>query len=150
MTTEVGRAVQLQGTRVGQHGGVLVLLDADDDDPDELAHRLDDDIAAHASGKIAGRARVTVAVREFEAWFLGGIESLRSHRSVDNDASYDGNPEEPRDAKGRLSDRMMEPYQETIHQVAFSALVDLEDVAQRCPSFIRFQEAVIELAGASE
>jgi len=144
MPVDLARAVRFQSNRVGAAGGVLVLVDADDDVPEELEGQLlraiDDDLRSVA--------RVVVAVKEYEAWFLAGIDSLRSHRSVRDDAAYAGDPESPRDAKGRLETQMVEPYQETIHQVAFSAKVDLEAVAARCPSFVRLRDVVSDLLGS--
>lgn len=56
------RAVQTQMARVGPSGGVLILLDADDDCPVQLA--------ASLRGRLPDpRVEVVVAVREFEAWF---------------------------------------------------------------------------------
>ncbi|MEU4450196.1 DUF4276 family protein [Nocardioides sp. NPDC023903] len=145
MKNELRRAVRLQGSRVGANGGVLVLLDADDDDPAVLRAQLID----YVDTDLRAQVRAVVAVKEYEAWFLAAIESLRSHRSVKDDASFPGNPESPRDAKGRLSDQMLEPYQETLHQVAFSAIFDIDAASERCPSFRCLQSAVIELVGKS-
>lgn len=82
---------------------------------------------------MAGMAalRVVVARREYEAWFLGGIESLRVHRSVRDDASFDSDPEAPRDAKGRLRQLGTEPYRETLHQPAFAELLSIGAARQR-------------------
>ncbi len=54
-------------------------------------------------GRSAGRCRLS----RVRAWFLGGIESLRPHRSVRDDARFDSDPEAPRDAKGRLRQLML-------------------------------------------
>ncbi len=89
---------------------------------------------------------VAVAVREFESWFLGSIESLRRHDSVRDDASYDGDPERPRGAKELLSSQMVHPYRETLHQPAFAALIDLRQ-AQRVPSFAHLVRCVGRLVG---
>ena len=141
MRTELGRATQLHSARVGPAGGILVLLDADDDEPARLTSDLTGTVAMHARP----RSRVCVAVREYEAWFLAGIESLRGHRSMRDDAAFDTDPEKPRDAKGRLAAQMQEPYQETLHQAAFSALVDLDQVTRRSPSFRALVDAVTQL-----
>lgn len=99
----------------------------------------DDDCAVTLADKFREAAvpisvEVAVAVREFEAWFLGAVESLRHHRSVRGDASYPGDPKSRRGAKEVLSDLMVEPYRETLHQPAFAALVDVRQ-AQRVRSF---------------
>lgn len=133
------RAVETQSARVENLGGVLVLADADDDDPRELEASL-----AKAAG--GNQVKVSVAVKEYEAWFLASMASLQAHRSVRDDAVFDGNPEAPRDAKGELSARMVEKYRETIHQPAFSAIMDISQ-SRRCPSFNSFVRNVGNLLG---
>lgn len=131
MPSELKRAVRLQSTRVAGAGGVIVLVDADGDDPVFPASTLQ----ATLSSDLADSTHVVIAVKEHEAWFLAGIESLRSHRSMRSNAHFDGDPEAPCDAKGRFRDQMTEAYQETIHQVAFSSLVDLAAMEARSPGF---------------
>ena len=94
---------------------------------------------------------VAVAVREYEAWFLAAIESLRGHGGVSGDAVFDGEPEHPRDAKGVLAARMTESYRETLHQARFSAVMDLAQARGRSPSFAAFEAdllAALARAGA--
>ena len=80
---------------------------------------------------------VVIAHREYEAWFLAAIESLREHPTVRNDARFHPNPERHRDAKGQLEKRMQDrmSYQERIHQPAFSAKFSLPDAYRRSRSF---------------
>lgn len=127
---ELTRALDLQANRAGSDGAVLVLLDSDDDDPDALIGRVRD-----MAGPMKSALLVAVAVREYEAWFLAGIRSLRRHKSVRGDATFAGDPEQPRDAKDRLAHLMHETYKETIHQPAFSQIVDLDQVRRHSPSF---------------
>lgn len=103
--------------------GVLVLFDGDDDCPATLGP---------TTQEIASRVarvpcQVVLAHREYEAWFLASIESLRGYRGILNDAAFSGNPDSPRDAKGRL-EALMEPrlsYAETTDQVKFSTQFDM-------------------------
>lgn len=65
---KLAAAVSLQANRVevAGGGGVIVLLDADKDDPEELRQTV-----LEACG---GRApSVVIAVKEYEAWFLGSL-----------------------------------------------------------------------------
>ena len=109
---------------------VLVLLDADDDCPAELAPQMLERCARVASVPVS----VVFAVREIEAWFLGGIESLRGHRGIRDDASYDANPEAPRGAKERLEGFMRDSYVDVVDQPALMASLDWEAARLRCPS----------------
>lgn len=133
----LGRVVELHQRRVCQEGagGVLVLLDLDDDDLADVRERV------HAAGG-RGDLQVVVAVKEFEAWFLADVESLRAHRSVRVTAESHPNPEGVRGAKEALSDRMLVPYKETLHQPAFCSLIDLDLVERRCQSFGAFVQAI--------
>lgn len=143
---KVIRAVYERFAAQGAVTGVLVLLDADDDCPRDLAHTV-----GNALGNRWGPgAEVVAANREYEAWFLAGIESLRGHPSIRADASYPDDPEQPRGAKERLKAMMTESYRETVHQVAFSAMVDLTAVYERSRSFRRLCSAVEALAKGRE
>jgi len=136
-TPKVGAAARIQRAGIGVDGFVIVLYDSDDDDPETT------ETATRKIISEAGEdAIVCVAVREFEAWFLAGISSLRGAASVRDDASFDGDPESPRDAKGRLEDAMTETYKETLHQARFAAQLDLDLAAGRSPSLRRFIELV--------
>lgn len=109
---------------------VLVLLDADDDCPARLAPLLLERSARVSSVPVS----VVFAVRELEAWFLGGVESLRGQRGIRNDAAYDADPEAPRGAKERLEGLMSGTYVDVADQPALMAQLDVEAARQRCPS----------------
>lgn len=144
MQMPIGRVYRALARGLDSDGGVIVVLDQDDDhDVSRLIDRVSEPMAGMAD------LRVVVACREYEAWFLGGIESLRVHRSVRDDASFDSDPEAPRDAKGRLRQLMNEPYRETLHQPAFTELLSIGAARQRCPSFDHLVQAVGELIGAA-
>lgn len=134
-------AVRVQSARVEEVGGVLVVADADDDCAIDLAQTL-----SASAGPV--KVEIAIAVREFEAWYLASIESLRKHRAVRDDATYDGDPEVPRDAKGVLAARMTEPYRETLHQVAFATMLD-PSLAMRSRSFTHLVTCIGRLLGDS-
>jgi hypothetical protein len=136
------RAVTMQSMRITERGGVLVVADADDDCPVELARTL----AEFAGSEVV----VAVANREFEGWFLAGIESLREHRAVKDDAVYVEDPDAKRAAKEELTRLMHEPYNEPLHQPAFASLVSIEEASRRSRSFRHFVDAVGRLINGSE
>ncbi|MBO3723855.1 DUF4276 family protein [Actinomyces bowdenii] len=143
-SAKVRDAVRMLWKRIEQGGGagiVVVLYDSDDDDPEECVEATRTALEGH-------EAVVAVAVREYEAWFLAGIESLRGHRAIKDDAVYDKDPEVKRGAKEALEKQMVEKYVETRHQVAFSAELDLDTAAKRSPSFARFREQYLEALAA--
>lgn len=136
----IGRVYRALARGLVGGGGVIVVLDQDDDhDIAGLVGRVSEPMASMAD------LQVVVACREYEAWFLGGIESLRAHRSVRDDARFDSDPEAPRDAKGRLRQLMHESYRETLHQPAFTELLSIDATRLRCPSFDFLVRAVGDL-----
>lgn len=79
-------------------GGVLVLLDGDSDCPAHLGPTVLG-WATEAAAEVP--CGVVLAHREYEAWFLAAIESLRGYRSVRIDAEPHADPERPRGAKAQ-------------------------------------------------
>lgn len=123
---------------------VLVLLDADDDCPARLGPELLKRArAAHSDLHIS----VVLAKREFEAWFLASIESLRGKRGIPHNACFKRDPELPRDAKRHLSELMEgdRHYLETIDQPSLADGFDLQACRNRCPSFRKFERDVKSL-----
>jgi Domain of unknown function (DUF4276) len=125
---ELERAVELAARRVGQGGGILILLDSDDDCPALLAR------AARARSDFP--VRVVLAHRELEAWFLAGAESLRGRRGLRNDLQSPEDPESIRGAKEWLTHHMPggQRYVETLDQPALAAVLDLA-ASRRADSF---------------
>lgn len=131
---EFRRHLNLAASKCGVDGLVLVLLDADDDCPAQLAPA----VLRKAKGVLPHReVSVVLANREFEAWYIGAAASLDGFRGLEvsaSDRSVD--PESPRDAKGWLRQRMKSRhYGETTDQPAFAARVDLQMAVDRCRSF---------------
>jgi hypothetical protein len=111
-------------------GAVLVLLDADDDCPAELGPSLVSRARSVTDKPVSG----VVANKEFEAWFLGAIDSLRPGRDSPRHATKSVDPESVRGAKGPLQ-RLLGPYDPVKDQAKLSAKMDLNLCRQRCPSF---------------
>ena len=81
------------------------------------------------------RSTVVLANREFEAWFLASLESLRGVRGVSMDAAAPSEPDTIRGAKERLSSAMSRPYATIGDQAAFAARFDMGVAEQRSRSF---------------
>ena len=72
---ELERAVELAARKAGAGGRILILLDAEDDCPAELAP----DLLRRARAARGDRAiRVVLAKTEYEAWFLAAADSIVS------------------------------------------------------------------------
>jgi hypothetical protein len=138
---DIARAIHIQAKKVDGRGGVLVLLDADDDCPVECAGAVRDCCLSLPGCPV----EVVVANREFEAWFLASVESLRDHWAVAVNATYAGDPEQPRGAKERLAKCMTEKYVPTLHQAAFAQMLDLSTALARSRSFRRLASALERL-----
>jgi hypothetical protein len=118
--------VTLLGNKVGDGGGILVLLDADDDPACELAPELLRRAVAARPDRPVG---VVLAVREYEAWFLAAAASLRGKRGLPDDLASAANAESIRDAKGWLDERMPRRYSPTTDQPALTAVLDLDQAS---------------------
>lgn len=136
---EFERMLLLAAAKAGERGWVLVLLDADDDCPVEMAS----DIARRAQTVLPHRlVSVVCANREFEAWFLASAESLNGKRGlVIPQQEPPQNPDAIRGAKEWLSRRIPNGrYHETTDQAALAAVMDLETARQRSRSFRKLCE----------
>jgi hypothetical protein len=127
---------------------ILILFDADDDCPRELAPKLEEWAREAAGGRPCA---VVMANREYEAWFLASIEALRGKSAILHDATSHPDPERPRDAKGELEERMgrSASYSPTVDQAALTAHLDLESVHRNCRSFRKLVSAFGVLAAAT-
>ena len=142
---EMERAVALAAGRAGPNGGILVLLDADDDCPADLASGL---LHRARQSRSDRPIRVVLAKAEYESWFLAAAASLAGQRGIDEAASPPVDSEAIRDAKGWLS-ACMPPgrrYRETLHQAALTARFDL-DSARTAPSFDKMWRDLASLLG---
>ena len=143
---ELVKAIRFQAQRIPrQGGGILVLRDGDDSDitcPVTLAYALKQE-----QESISVPTEVVIAWREYEAWFLAAVDSLRPHPAVSDNARIPADPEGKRNAKLELERLTMESYRETLHQAKFSALIDLKMARANSRSFRRMVHAVTMLAG---
>jgi hypothetical protein len=122
---EFGRAVELQARRAGDVGGVLAVMDADDDCAVDLAK------AIRASYQGGRRFALVAAVREYESILLAGhgVDPVRVERT--------------RDGKGELR-RLIGGYRASVHQAKLSAILDL-DRARQCRWFRKFEKELLAI-----
>jgi hypothetical protein len=119
----------------------------------QVAAMLGQEARASRAGEVFSLAAV-FAMKEFEAWLVAGVESLRGQslaggRGIvpDTAAVPDIDIEGKRDAKGLLR-RLIPGYDQILDQAVLAEKVDLEAIAKRCRSFRRFQSAISQLANA--
>jgi len=141
---ELERAVALARQRPGC-AAILLILDADDDCPKYLGPELKKRLDAVARGLRVG---VVLPRAELEAWFLASVESLRGKRGISQRAEGPCDPEEIRDAKGRLANLMDRGYTyvETDDQPALMSLFDFKMANERCRSFRKLLKELSLLA----
>ncbi|MGO8789026.1 MAG: DUF4276 family protein [Terriglobia bacterium] len=129
---ELERAIQLAVLKGGTEGRVLLLIDADTDCPAELGPVL---LARAKAARADISIGVVLAKREFEAWFLGSLESLRAEYGNPHRGGLYREPEDIPGAKEQLRDLLGIPYSEVIDQPAMAARFDMDAARERCPSF---------------
>ena len=134
-TEGLDRALQHAANRLAsfRSGAILILLDADDFCPAIAGASL---LAAARDLRADIPISVILAKREYEAWFLAALSSLRGKRGIRLDARPPESPEDIPNAKGYLGAQMASgrKYSETADQPALSDIFDLGE-AQTCRSF---------------
>ena len=143
----IERAVDAQARRVDTTGGVLVLLDADDDCPAELGPSLLERARVARPDKLVS---VVLPKREFEGWFLASAPSLGGQCGLPEGLVGPGDPEEIRDAKGWLTRQRTDglSYKPTVDQVTLGSAFDMGQARKAAPSFDKFCREIVNLLGA--
>ncbi len=122
---------------------ILIAFDADDDCPKDVKESLEHLIQAACPQK----CRIVIPKREYEAWFLASMESLRGRRYIRPDATSHASPESIRGAKEAVERQMIpgHSYMETVDQAALSAAFDMKQAYLKCRSFKRLVNIFGEL-----
>ncbi len=119
----------------GHAGGVLVLLDADDDCPVTLGP----DLLARARRACPDiPVAVVLPSREYESWFLAAADSLAGVRDFPASMTAPDEPDStPRDAKGWLTHQRGKhrPYSPTADQALLTNAMDIALARANSPSF---------------
>ncbi len=133
----------------GKCDGVLILQDADEDCPVEVAMTL----AARAIKlQLPFPVAIVYAKCEYEAWFLASLETLRGKYGLPANVTFpEDKIEQIRGAKEWLAKHMPQDrgYSETRDQPAMTSLIDFDLVRKRCRSFQRLEHALEELLSGS-
>lgn len=140
---ELQRAVQLAYGKIGGQGGILILLDSEDDCPAESGPAL---LRQAQSARTDIPISVVLAHREYETWFIAAAESLRGCISLPSDLSSPGHPEHIRGAKEWLSEHLPRHvrYSETVDQPELTRRFDMQ-AARRIDSFDKLYREVTNL-----
>jgi hypothetical protein len=144
----IERAVAAEASRVGSLGGVLVMLDADDDCPAQLGPSL---LARAQAARPDKLLSVVLPKIEFEAWFIAAAGSLGGTCGLPDGLQVPSNPEGIRNAKGWLSDHRADglKYSPTVDQAKLASAFDLEQARKGAPSFDKFCRDVEALLGVT-
>lgn len=136
--------VELAARQGGPDGRILILFDADDDCPRDLAPRI---LHRAIEARRDRRIQVVLAQREYEAWFLAAADSLAGKRGLRDDITAPGDPESVRGAKEWLTRQMPQgrSYRETLDQPALTKQFDLERARRSAASFRKMWRAVTDL-----
>jgi len=142
----IQKAVEL--ARRQECSAILIIVDSNDHCPKEIAPDLAG-WARQAAGDIP--CAMVIAHREFEAWFLATIESLRNRSGLLANAASEVDPESIRGAKEALERRMAggQSYFERTDQPALTQAFDMRVAYQKCRSFRKLVKCFGELAIAN-
>ena len=135
-------------------GGILILADSDDDCGLEWAEGMC--VRCKTRG-LSVPIAVVCAVREYEAWFLASLNSIRGNRirqnvSFDQRVEYIGYPENLAGVKEWITGQMPpgRAYKETSDQASMTSLIDLSLAHANSRSFRRLCHAMEELKAGME
>ncbi|SNR93131.1 protein of unknown function [Streptosporangium subroseum] len=125
-------------------GGILLLIDSDDDCPASLGPAL---LQRAREARGDRGTSVVLAHREFEAWFLAAAASLSGCRGLADPLDPPPDPEGIRGAKEWLSARKTDgtPYKPTVDQAGLVGAFDMEQARKAAPSFDKFWRDVERL-----
>lgn len=139
------RYTALAAAKASQNGGtVVIILDCEDQCPVKLSETI---VSKAQQSRPDVEHFITLAVREFESWFLIAAASLRGVCGLPAELSAPADPENIRNAKGWLSQQMIGAYDPVIHQLQLCRIIDL-DQARASASFDRFYRFVVAKACA--
>lgn len=134
-----------------QCGSILVLIDADEKCPKELAESL---ASRSKSLGLDKPTAVVCAKREYETWFLASLDTIKGkgRAAISDTASFTGEIESFGGVKGWLSDQMPpdRTYKETADQPALTPFIDLNLAHANSRSFKRLCHAVEQLLAAMD
>lgn len=129
---EFTKHVHLARAKAGTLGGVLILLDADDDCPVLLARR----VSSQAGSSGMQPLQVVIANREFESWFAACAPALAGCRGFEAGVEPPDDPDRGRDAKGWIRRHTARrEYSPVADQAAFAAAMDLDAAHAKSRSF---------------
>jgi hypothetical protein len=133
----IERAVNAMAHRAGASGGVLVLIDADDDCPATLGPSL---LSRARKARSDIPISVVLAMREFEGWYLASASSFAGQYGFPTGLSSPSHPEQIRGAKEWLSRQRVSgrPYKPTVDQALLVSAFDMEQARRHAPSFDKF------------
>jgi hypothetical protein len=128
---------------MGGTGGVLVVLDSDDDCPAQAGPNL---LTRAAAVRVGLPIAVVLAKHEFESWFIAAAESIAGQLGLPADLQSPNDPESIRGAKEWLTGKMLgsRSYSPTLDQPALASRFDL-GVALRANSFEKFHRETTRL-----
>ena len=141
---ELERHVELAARKLNGPGGILVLLDCEDDCPATLGPSL---LVRIRQSRPNLPTSLVLAHREFEAWFLGSVASIAGKRRLPPTLRPPPAPEAIRGCKQWLSRQMSqgEAYDEIRDQPALAAVFDLNAARAACPSYDKCHREISSL-----
>ena len=127
-------------------GAILVLLDAENECPREIAREFGTRVEALG---VLFPVIIVVAKRMYEAWIVASITTIAGRFGLPQNLTCPPDAEAIPNPKSWIDQRMPagRAYKETQDQEAMTALIDL-DLASSCRSFRRLEHGIMEALAA--
>ena len=120
---------------------ILVLLDADDDCPVNLAQGI---LKRCEQLGLTSPVEIVCAHREYESWFLASLDTIKGQRGISDTAALSHGAEDVQNPKQWITDQMPpgQAYKETTHQASLTQHIDLGMAHSNSRSFRRLCHAL--------
>ena len=120
---------------------ILVLLDADDDCPVNLAQGI---LKRCEQLGLTSPVEIVCAHREYESWFLASLDTIKGQRGISDTAALSHDAEDVQNPKQWLTNQMPpgRAYKETTHQAPLTQHIDIGMAHNNSRSFRRLCHAL--------
>lgn len=139
------KIISLMDANIGDVDGFIWVTDAEQEDPEELKNRMENEVGKNRK-RISRPVQCVVVVRMLEAWLLADHAALEKELNIS--VKEIPNPEELQHPKNELESLFRKVNKIYTKEAAkrIAEKLDMDRVREKCPSFAQFMSALSTLA----